>query len=119
MRVLNGKFSFNVSEVISDYTDSLWFLWAVLVCSIILLLIDRKLKNYGAIGYLLGLLLALASPIPSKTVFMYPFFLLGYKIGNEKSYISMIYNHLIMKPVYIFSLAIMYAISYFFCCTQI
>ena len=113
MRMLNGKFSFNVSEVISDYTDALWFLWAVLVCSIILLLIDRKLKNVRAIGYFLGLFLALASPVPSKTVFMYPFFVLGYILKCNKSHISAIFNYLIMKPVYISFLAIIYVASCF------
>lgn len=72
-------------KFISTVLENLWFLWAIFWCSLVVILVNRFLKN-SKIVYLFGLGLTFFIPdlFGSQLYrFMYPFFILGYFCNIE------------------------------------
>ena len=74
-----------LSEVVNSYTAGFWFIWAIIHCSILIVLVDKAHHTrYWYVMMILSLGLSVVSLVPSKTAFMYPFFLIGYLINDLK-----------------------------------
>lgn len=72
-----------LSDIINSYTDGFWFIWAIIHCSILITLVDKARNTrlyYVTIILTFGL--SVVSLVPSKTTFMYPFFLGSYLITD-------------------------------------
>lgn len=71
---------FCCKRFITTVLGNFWFLWAVFWCSLVVILVNRFLKN-SKIVYLLGAILTLFIPDVfglHMYKFMYPYFILGY-----------------------------------------
>ncbi len=97
-RIITRKFEFSLLEIKNDYINSIWFLWAVLLLSIIIVIINGLMKKKPIFAIFLGFILSAISPIPGKTIFMYPFFIIGYLISANKEFVKKIYNKYNILP---------------------
>lgn len=92
-----GKF---ILSYLSYMTSSLWFLWAILFCSLIVLMV-KYLFNDSLIIYFIGLIATFFVPdtIPAVLKFMLPYFLTGYWFN--KYFEANIKNHFSTKKYFI------------------
>ena len=86
--MLEGKFSFSVIEMIRQM-KGLWFLWAVLICSILVGTIGRCRSNIME-EILLICCMPVIKLLPNEkyVIFVYPFFVLGYLFNKYRNNIS-------------------------------
>lgn len=81
-RLLN-PFRFGVAWV-NQFIGQFWFLWAVFICSAVVILIHRFLKD-NILAYIAVLIITLFTPdvlLFSLIKFMYPFFVIGYMVNK-------------------------------------
>ena len=71
---------------LNEFIGRFWFLWAVLICSVIVLFVNKFLKD-SVLVYLLifGLTFVIPNIIANDEMyrFMYPFFIVSYLIGKN------------------------------------
>ncbi|MEG0408684.1 MAG: acyltransferase family protein [Bacilli bacterium] len=81
--IIQNSLNISIIQIILKFTsfmrNNLWFLWAVLLCSIIVLIVNRLFKD-SVIIYIIGIVATLFVPdiIPAVYKFMLPYFILGY-----------------------------------------
>ena len=83
-RLLN-PFRFGVAWA-NKFIGQFWFLWAVFICSMIVLLINKLLKD-NIIVYLIVFVASFFTPdvlLLSLIKYMYPFFVIGYMVNKYK-----------------------------------
>ncbi|AMC94019.1 hypothetical protein AOC36_08475 [Erysipelothrix larvae] len=79
---LNGKMLLSLNEVLEYFTGTFWFLWSVLVCSLIVMLVDKTTK--GKLSFVIYCIIFALSFISLDQYsfhmhkYMFPFFLAGY-----------------------------------------
>lgn len=108
--ILQGNFSALISgEWMSSLAD-LWFLWSVLISSVCVAVICKKIKNVS----LQIILLCIASvvffvfPGINLNLFMYPFFIIGFYFAKYKDKISQKLISLKYASIILFPLMLMF-----------
>ena len=93
-------------EWISNLTNEYWFLWSVIICSVIVSVAFKKTERFPLQIVLLGVVsvLILIMPFFELTVFMLPYFVLGFLFANYRDKIPEIlmklkYASLLAFPV--------------------
>ncbi len=79
--VLYSNITLESLFIIASNFISLWFLWAVLACSIIVSIVEKLIKSYviKIICYIFGILIVYyVFPCGVTNLFMYPYFLIGF-----------------------------------------
>jgi fucose 4-O-acetylase-like acetyltransferase len=75
--IINGK-TISLLTYCGTVKNYLWFLWALLFCSMIVMFIHCYMKDSGIVYLLVIILLNLIPCIDDRWVFMFPFFVAGY-----------------------------------------
>ena len=100
--------SFSPIECLTEYLTSLWFLWAVLICSAIVLFVNKAFKDASWI-YLTIIMASLFIPDGNNAslyVFVFPYFVAGYywsklQIETKKSFDVRVYYLMIVAALYV------------------
>jgi hypothetical protein len=107
LAIFHGKFSllFN-GEWISNLTNEYWFLWSVIISSVIVSVAFKRTKSFPLQIVLLGVasVLILIMPFFQLTVFMLPYFILGFLFADYRDKIPAVlmklkYLSLVVFPV--------------------
>jgi len=94
-----------IKKYISSTLHSFWFLWAIFWCSLIVIIVEKKLKGISWV-YLFLLIFMLFAPSKLNShlyIYIYPYFILGF-LFNKHNYLE-IYRNKIGKDIYIFFLS--------------
>lgn len=97
----NEKSIISIKDYLHTAVYNLWFLWAVLICSIIVIIVNHFLNDCLYI-YILGLILTFIIPDSYNLhvyKYVYPFFVLGYFFNKYewKKLFYKLYNNLFTK----------------------
>ena len=79
--LIKGNFSISLIEYIKNVTGAVWFLWSVLICTILIILIHRITNNEIARAIITGVICIGMCFVPQdkyNVAFMLPFFAIGY-----------------------------------------
>lgn len=84
-----GENNFSVVYLIKTYIglmiNNLWFLWAILYCSVVVIIVKKFFRD-SVYLYLFGFILSLMIPDilgSASYKFMYPFFIIGYFVNKN------------------------------------
>ena len=99
--VLLRQQSFSIYQIFKAFFSS-WFIWSVLVLSIMVAVIEKKSNGFykKIISYVVGIVCIAFLPYSENNLFMFPFFLFGYyinKMGGEKGQFGRVrkYNYVL------------------------
>lgn len=104
------KNQFSFSEFLYDYVSSflgaLWFLWAILWCSLIVILVEKLFKGQV---WIYGMLIVPLLFTPARYNFhlytyMYPYFVVGFLFNKFNG--NGVYRRVIKKDLYAFVMAV-------------
>lgn len=77
--------SVNLPKYLYTILTGSWFIWSIILCTIIILLVRRVFNDSAAI-YLVLIILSLGIPnllLSNLHVYMFPYYLIGYKAGHD------------------------------------
>lgn len=92
--ILSNRADYLFGSLFMGISDDLWFLWAVLYCSIVVGICGKLSKKwYLQLSLLvLGAFVILLLPQWNMTLFMYPYFVAGFFCGNYRKQAQRLYH---------------------------